>query len=146
MADNPDLGKAVSRAIFDPGKITPRRRDPDTFGAPSLEPLDLWQARAVLEAVRPFLGRHDPAVNCDCEPGDLMRKGVCEYRMLGDAVGDALNPPDGDEAEVAILIDAVNAAAEYIASAPCLCALEARYGVCPRCRALGQIAGERCQR
>lgn len=60
MADNPDLAKAVSRAIFDPGKITPRRQDPDTFGAPSLEPLDLWQARAVLEAVRPFITGPSP--------------------------------------------------------------------------------------
>ena len=52
---------------------------------------------------------HDPVTDwCACEPlGDDR----CDYRMLADAVIQHLNPRDGEEAEVSLLIDAVKAAA-----------------------------------
>ncbi len=56
---------------------------------------------------------HDPARDwCACEPeGDIR----CGYRRLADAVIAKLDPRDGDEAEVALLITAVDRAAARIA-------------------------------
>ena len=83
---------------------------------------------------------HDPLRDwCACEPMGTRR---CGYRLLADAVVEAFNPPDGDEAEVAICAEAVKTAAEYVRDQPCLCAPDARYGACPRCRALGQRDGK----
>lgn len=52
---------------------------------------------------------HDPRTDwCACEPNGADR---CEYRMLADAVIEHLDPRDGDEAEVALCITAVEDAA-----------------------------------
>ena len=84
---------------------------------------------------------HDPDEDCSCHPGDIMGEGICEYRMLADKVGDLFNPPDGDEAEVSILITACEQAQAYINSRPCACTPEmvADWDPCPRCRVLGRI-------
>jgi hypothetical protein len=91
---------------------------------------------------------HDPAETCDCHPDDLMHLGICEYRMLADTVGAAFNPPDGDEAEVAILITAVERAQAYIVSQPCACtpAMVENWEPCARCAALGRLNDEALQR
>ena len=78
---------------------------------------------------------------CTCEPGSLDR---CEYRFLADAAGSALNPPDGDEGEVVILIRAVEGIAAYVRSLPCTCdpgAAEYDADPCGRCQAIGQRCG-----
>jgi hypothetical protein len=87
---------------------------------------------------------HDPDELCTCEPGDLRHEGICEYRMLADTVGNLLNPPDADEAEVSILMTAVERAKAYIESQPCICTPE---GIedqmpCPRCAAIGRLGNE----
>lgn len=84
---------------------------------------------------------HDPNELCDCEPEDLFRKGVCEYRLLADSVGNTLNVGDGDEAEVSLLISAVENAKTYIESQPCTCTLQdiAGWDPCPRCRVIGRL-------
>jgi len=83
---------------------------------------------------------HDPATDwCACEPnGDE----VCDYRLLADAVIARLNPRDGDEAEVALLIAAVARITAYVKSLPCTCKPGAENGPCGRCAALGQWEGE----
>jgi hypothetical protein len=89
---------------------------------------------------------HDPDTDwCACEPYSLRR---CEYRMLADAVGDAFNPPDGDEGEVSILITAIENAAAYIAGQPCACTPEgiADQMPCPRCFATGRLGDKEMQR
>lgn len=47
---------------------------------------------------------HNPDANCDCQPDGSNR---CEYRMLADAVVEHLPTRDGDEAEVALCVQAV---------------------------------------
>jgi hypothetical protein len=91
---------------------------------------------------------HDPDEPCTCEPGDLMGKGICEYRMLADTIGTLLNPPDGDEAEVSILMTAVERAQAYIESQPCTCTAEdiADQMPCGRCAALGRLANQALDR
>ena len=82
--------------------------------------------------------------DCNCEPYSASR---CEYRLLADCVIEQLNPPDGEDAEVSICMDAVERIVTYVTGQPCACAGDpARYGVCPRCRALGQNAGKPVQR
>jgi len=54
---------------------------------------------------------HNPDNLCNCEPGSI---DACEYRMLGDAVVEHLGPRDGDEAEVALCITAVERVAAQI--------------------------------
>jgi hypothetical protein len=116
----------------------------DTIGAAMItrrSPREI--AKIVLRAAG-----HDPDENCTCHPDDLMHEGICEYRMLADKVGAALNPPDGDEAEVSLLMTAVEQAQEYIAAQPCTCTLEmvADWDACPRCRALGRRDDKPVQR
>ena len=77
---------------------------------------------------------HDPSADCTCESGD---DDICEYRMLADAVIEKLDPRDGDEAEVALCIAAVERVAAYVQSLPCTCADEP----CGRCAAIGQWMG-----
>lgn len=62
MNDNPDLAKAVSLAISDPGAVLPRKvaHPADWDGLPTYEQKAAWQARAVLEAVRPWLAGPTP--------------------------------------------------------------------------------------
>lgn len=90
---------------------------------------------------------HDPDENCTCHPDDLMNEGICEFRMLADSVGHAFNPPDADEAEVSILMTAVERAAEFIGSLPCTCPQGdhrpwADNEPCGRCAVLGQWHGK----
>jgi hypothetical protein len=87
---------------------------------------------------------HDPKTDwCACEPGSLDR---CDYRLLADAVEDALNVRDGDEAEVSLCIDAVENVAAYVRSLPCTCAPGYDEEPCGRCAAIGQWHGEAQQR
>ena len=59
---------------------------------------------------------HDPVTDwCACTPEGDER---CDYRMLADAVIARLNPRDGDEAEVALLIAAVARITAYVKSPP----------------------------
>jgi hypothetical protein len=87
---------------------------------------------------------HNPGDLCNCEPGDLHGKGICEYRMLADCVGNQLSPPDGDEAEVSLLMTAVERAKAYIESQPCTCTPADIDDMepCPRCRAIGRLGDE----
>jgi hypothetical protein len=90
---------------------------------------------------------HDPDENCTCHPDDLMGEGICEYRMLADSAGEAFNPPDDDEAEVAVLVRAIERAAGFIGSLPCTCPQGdhrpwAGDEPCGRCAALGQFRGK----
>jgi hypothetical protein len=83
---------------------------------------------------------HDPATDwCACEPGGNV---VCDYRLLADAVIGKLNPPDGDEAEAGICIQAVEFIAAFVGSLPCTCATVDDSEPCGRCTALGQRSGE----
>ena len=89
---------------------------------------------------------HDPATDwCACEPDASSR---CDYRLLADTVIERLNPPDRDEAEVAICVSAVERIAGYVASLPCRCGLvsEDASEPCPRCAALGQWRARRVDR
>jgi hypothetical protein len=87
---------------------------------------------------------HDPRTDwCACEPNSMDR---CDYRMLADAVIEHLNPPDGDEAEVAICISAIQDIAGFAASLICSCARIEDGGRCPRCAVLGQHQGKRVDR
>jgi hypothetical protein len=86
---------------------------------------------------------HDPDADwCACEPNGARR---CDYRMLADKVIERLNPPDGDEAEVALLMLALDVAADYITDQPCFCDREPDLP-CFRCSALGQLKREPVQR
>jgi hypothetical protein len=77
---------------------------------------------------------HSPATDwCACEPEGDER---CGYRFLADAVIGKLNPVDGDEAEVALCIAAVERIAAYVESLPCTC-VPALHS-CRRCQALGR--------
>jgi hypothetical protein len=83
---------------------------------------------------------HDPETDwCACEPNGANR---CDYRMLADTVIEKLNPRDGDEAEVALCIAAVERIAAYVKSVPCICELSRDGEPCGRCAALGQWHGE----
>lgn len=92
---------------------------------------------------------HDPRTDwCACEPNSIDR---CDYRLLADAVIEYLNPPDGEEAEVAICIEAVRSVAEFAGSLICSCArIDADPTLvderCPRCAVLGQHHGRRIDR
>lgn len=72
---------------------------------------------------------------CTCEPGGADR---CEYRMLADAVSIGLNPHDGDEAEVSLLVTAVEKATAYILSLPCACEPGYSEEPCQRCAVTGR--------
>ena len=86
---------------------------------------------------------HDPRTDwCACEPNGADR---CDYRMLADKVIERLNPPDSDEAEVALLMHALDVAADYITDQPCFCDQEPDLP-CFRCSALGQRHREPVQR
>ena len=85
---------------------------------------------------------HNPLSDwCACEPGGRDR---CGYRLLADAVCDSLNPPDLDEAEVAICIEAVDRITAYVKGLPCDCTPEmvADGEPCERCAVLGQLDGK----
>ena len=83
---------------------------------------------------------HDPATDwCACTPEGDER---CDYRLLADAVIARLNPRDGDEAEVALLIAAIARITAYVKSIPCICELSRDGEPCGRCAALGQWRGE----
>ena len=81
---------------------------------------------------------HNPAADCACEPGGPE---TCEYRMLADEVIKELNPRDGDEAEVALLMAAVGRTATYVRSLPCTCDPGTDDDPCGRGAALGQWHG-----
>ena len=83
-------------------------------------------------------------VHGNCEPDDLFRQGICEYRMLADCVGNALNVGDGDEAEVSLLITAIENVKAYVESLPCTCTPEgiADWEPCARCRVIGRLGNE----
>jgi hypothetical protein len=148
MPDNPELFRAIHNALRDPGKYAERQR---ILAAGYVEPQPQHEARAVLEAIGPFLAKppvHDPMTDCNCEPGDALNVGVCEFRMLADSVGDAFNPPGDDVAEVAILITAVERIAAFVRELPCRCTPEMAMGAdpCDRCRVIGQLGGKPVQR
>ena len=84
---------------------------------------------------------HDPATDwCACTPEGDER---CDYRLLADAVIARLNPRDGDEAEVSLLIAAIGIIADFAESLPCDCMPDIYdRPPCDRCRALGQRNGE----
>jgi hypothetical protein len=83
---------------------------------------------------------HDPKTDCcACPPGGVYR---CDYRLLADAVEEHLNPPDGDEAEVSLCMNAVEQIADFVRSLPCTCAPGYDDEPCGRCRALGQWHAE----
>lgn len=100
MPDNPDLAKAVSRAISDPGAVLPRKVlvEEDWDGTPTYEPVTGWQARAVLEAVTPFLAK--PAVLDDSD-----RPHVEEARRLLAAFGEGRNPVPACYSTTQTLVD-----------------------------------------
>jgi hypothetical protein len=82
---------------------------------------------------------HDPETDwCACEPEGDER---CDYRLLADTVIARLNPRDGDEAEVSLLIAAVARIIAYVKSLPCTCKPGPEDGPCGRCAALGQWHG-----
>jgi hypothetical protein len=87
---------------------------------------------------------HDPNELCNCEPDDLFSKGICEYRLLADCVGNTLNVGDGDEAEVSLLITAIENVKAYVESLPCTCTPEdiADWEPCARCRVIGRLGNE----
>jgi hypothetical protein len=86
---------------------------------------------------------HDPETDwCACEPNSTAR---CDYRMLADKVIERFNPPDGDEAEVALLMLALDVAADYVEDRPCACGREPDLP-CFRCSALGRRNNEPVQR
>ena len=61
-----------------------------------------------------------------------------DYESLRDVIIGELNPPDDDIAEPAIMMEAVERAAEFIRSQPCTCIpLEE---ACPRCNAIGRLS------
>jgi hypothetical protein len=149
VPDNPALFRAIRDAIDAPGSVAGLGPYSGEFRHEA--PSEL-QARAVLEAIRPFLAKppvHDPMTDCTCEPGDILSAaGICEYRMLGDAIDEAFNPPGDDVAEVAILIVAVDLARKTLEAVPCSCTEEmiADWDQCARCAALGQRGGKPVQR
>jgi hypothetical protein len=76
---------------------------------------------------------------------DLMN----EYDLLATAIRDRFNPPDEDAALVVILINAVNRAADYIQSRPCMCSIGVLDRIddpCLRCMALGRAADMKVER
>ena len=88
---------------------------------------------------------HNPVTDwCACEPGGVER---CDYRLLADTVISGLNPPDKDEAEVALCTTAVEHIAEYVRSLSCTCPSGSLPdGACGRCAVLGQHHGQPVQR
>ena len=78
---------------------------------------------------------------CDCEP---YADDTCEYRQAADKVIDLFNPRDDEVAELAIVLDAIEAAADFIKAQPCTCTPEMieNWESCPRCEVLGQRAGK----
>jgi hypothetical protein len=77
---------------------------------------------------------------CTCEPNHGDR---CDWRLLADTICDLFNPPDDDVAEEAIVLAAVQRAADYIVSLPCTCVPGAGppdydEDPCGRCQALGR--------
>jgi hypothetical protein len=77
-----------------------------------------------------------------------MQEGICEYRMLADAVGDAFNPRDDDVAEVSLLIATVEHIRDVLTAMPCTCPDVEFFeeDPCGRCSALGQWRGKAVQR
>lgn len=66
-----------------------------------------------------------------------------DYRDLADAIIGAFNPPDDDVAEYAIVVRAVQRAAEFVTAQPCECAPDVTDPnvlamPCRRCRVLGR--------
>lgn len=66
-----------------------------------------------------------------------------DYEAIRDAVIDALNPRDGDDGEVFIMVEAIKGAAAFIESVPCTCPPDAgdpewESDPCARCQALGR--------
>jgi hypothetical protein len=83
---------------------------------------------------------HNPDDHCTCEAYSVY---VCEYRSIADIVIRDANPPDGDEAESAIVEAAVKRLIAFAVSQPCECPPEAgppdfNAEPCKRCRALGR--------
>lgn len=68
---------------------------------------------------------------------------ITQYEELRDHIVERLNPPDDDIAEIAIMLDAVGRAADYIESQPCACDDEEP---CGRCFALGRLMDVRVER
>lgn len=71
------------------------------------------------------------------------------YRDLADKVIEWFNPPDDDVAEIAIMLDAVTRAGEFIEALPCTCgdgAAEFDVDPCKRCEALGRAANQSIDR
>lgn len=72
------------------------------------------------------------------------------YRLLVEEVFEHLNPSDEDIAEVAIAINAVKFAAEFIESIPCTCPPNAgspdwEVDPCRRCQAIGRARDVRIE-
>lgn len=82
---------------------------------------------------------HDPATDwCACEPDGPDR---CGYRLLADTVIAKLGVDDGDAAEVALCMDAVERAADFIRAQPCHCWVAFNGNVlhlCVRCSIVGR--------
>ena len=87
---------------------------------------------------------HDPESDwCACEPFSAAR---CDFRLLADTIIQQFNPPDGDDAEVAICMTAIGRAAEFVRSLKCECPRRSGAEPCGRCAVLGQYQGERVER
>lgn len=71
-----------------------------------------------------------------------------DYEFVRDAVLEAFNPPDDGAAEPAIVTEAIELAAAYIARCPCECTepMIEDIDACPRCLALGRLGDERVTR
>jgi hypothetical protein len=87
---------------------------------------------------------HDPETDwCACESHGPAR---CDFRLLADTIIDQLNPPDGDDAEVAICMRAIARVAEFARSQPCTCPRRPAADPCDRCAVLGQYQGQAVDR
>jgi len=69
--------------------------------------------------------------------------GDSSYEIVRDAVFRAFNPPDGDAAEEAIVVDAIERAARFIEIVrPCTCQ-SPEHAPYNRCLVLGRVCDER---
>lgn len=71
-----------------------------------------------------------------------------DYETLRDAIADWFNPHDDDIAEVAIMLNAVESAFEFIERQVCLCTAAdiEDWSPCSRCRVLGRLGDRRIDR
>lgn len=72
-----------------------------------------------------------------------------KYQLLVEHIIDKLNPRDGDEAEVALCMEAIDKVVAFVEPHRCVCALDAPETgehICPRCDALGRVCDRQVER